>query len=230
MPHGAEGVVTLVVGEEERVVPARPGVVAYYPGGYPHTIRSVGEGPVQYLMVKWLGPRRRPKDPLQAQIVDLDELAPPTRDGVRHAVLFEGPTGRARRVRCHLTTLTPDAGYAPHVDSHDVTIVLLEGTVETLGQTITAPAVAFTAGGWAHGIRNVGDTSARYLVVEVHGPGPSAPLRRRRRAPTAARRPAPALRRRARVAVWSAGGRLLRRIPRVKQGIRRIVGRLSPWT
>jgi len=222
----------LVLGQpgEERVVEARPGVVAYYPGGFPHTIRSVGAGAVQYLMVKWMGSRRSSKNALPDQLCDLRSSAAEDPDGVRHTVLFEGPTGRMRRLRCHLTTLTPAAGYAPHVDGHDVTIVLLEGTVETLGETVRAPAVVHTSAGHPHGIRNVGAEVARYLVVELHGPGPETTLGGsvRRRRPTGRRAPRAA--RRARVAVWTAGGRMLQRFPRVKHGVRRVLGPLSPWS
>ncbi|MGB6680380.1 MAG: glycosyltransferase, partial [Candidatus Bathyarchaeia archaeon] len=72
------------------------------------------------------------------------------------------------KLHCHITTMQPGAGYAPHADSYDVAILLLEGTVETLGQRVSSQAVIFYAAGEPHGIKNIGDIPACYLVFEFH--------------------------------------------------------------
>jgi quercetin dioxygenase-like cupin family protein len=236
--HADEEILIVLAGHGEltrgeEVVHAKPGVVTYYPAGFPHTIRSSSTGSVQYLMIKWMGRRGAATDPLDAQLRDLDAIDVESGNGVAHTVLFEGATERARKVRCHMTTLEPGDGYTPHVDSHDVTIVLLEGTVETLGETVTGPAVVFSAGGWPHGIRNVGGTTARYLVVEIHGRGGGVPLRSRARGtrsrPASRRVGPPGRTQRARMMLWSAGGRVVAPFPRVKNTLRRLLRPLSPW-
>jgi hypothetical protein len=50
-----------------------------------------------------------------------------------------------------------------------VAIVLLGGKVSSLDQTVTAPAVLFHPAGESHGLRNIGDQPARYIVFEFHG-------------------------------------------------------------
>jgi hypothetical protein len=40
--------------------------------------------------------------------------------------VFEGSTGYLEKLHCHSSTLTPGAGYEPHIDGHDVAIVVLE--------------------------------------------------------------------------------------------------------
>ncbi len=69
--------------------------------------------------------------------------------------------------------LQPGAGYEPHADPYDVAILLLSGTVETLDRTLTAPGVIYYCAGEPHGMRNVGQDPARYLVFEFH-PGAAA--------------------------------------------------------
>jgi hypothetical protein len=64
--------------------------------------------------------------------------------------------------------LQPESGYPPHADAYDVAIVLFSGEVETLDQRVTAPAVIYYSAGEPHGMRNVGDQPARYLVFEFH--------------------------------------------------------------
>jgi redox-sensitive bicupin YhaK (pirin superfamily) len=69
--------------------------------------------------------------------------------------------------------------YPPHADEHDVIIFMFSGTVETLGQTVTRNGVIYYSAGEVHGLQNVGDEPAHYLVFEFHGarqgPSPLAP-------------------------------------------------------
>ena len=73
------------------------------------------------------------------------------------------------RIRAHLTVLKPGAGYAPHTDSYDVAIIVLDGNVDTLGQTVSANGVIYYSAGEPHGMRNSGDEDAVYLVFELYG-------------------------------------------------------------
>jgi mannose-6-phosphate isomerase-like protein (cupin superfamily) len=162
----------------------RPGALVYYPAWQYHTIRNPGTTPVGYLMFKWRAPLTEATEPLGVGITRFEDLAPPS-DAPPFWTqrLFEGPTGCLGKLHCHLTVLQPGAGYEPHRDAYDVAIVMLAGTVETLGQTVGPQSVIYYGAGELHGMRNVGDEPARYLVFEFHAPGvdalqPSPPLYR----------------------------------------------------
>lgn len=237
-----DGRAELVIGagRDRKTVPVEPGMLAWYPAGFPHTIRGVGDTPVHYLMLKWTANGEPVAEPLDAAVHDLRGIQVGAEGGFRHAPVFDGATGQLTRLECHLSELDPGSGYEPHVDAHDVAIVLLQGVVETLGVTVTAPAVVLTAGGWAHGIRNPGEETARYLVFEFHGrstmidlsghdPEQAAPLPDSTSPPPEPAFSPPSLARRAWAAVWTAGGRVLGRFPRVKSFLRRTLRPLSPW-
>ena len=82
--------------------------------------------------------------------------------------LFEGRTSILWKLECHVTTVAPGGSLAPHVDAHDVVIVVLEGEIETRGQRVGPRSVIFYPADESHGIRNQGDTVARYVVFEFH--------------------------------------------------------------
>jgi hypothetical protein len=49
-----------------------------------------------------------------------------------------------------------------------VAILVLGGKVETLDRVVEPLGVVFYAAGEMHGMKNVGDVPARYLVFEFH--------------------------------------------------------------
>jgi hypothetical protein len=73
--------------------------------------------------------------------------------------------------------MLPGAGYEPHVDAYDVAIFVVSGKVETLGQVVEPNSVIFYSAGEPHGMKNVGQEPAKYLVFEMHGPGSSHVVR-----------------------------------------------------
>jgi mannose-6-phosphate isomerase-like protein (cupin superfamily) len=89
--------------------------------------------------------------------------------GPRRTTRFEGRTRYLRRLRCHASALAPGAGYPPDRDPYDVALVILRGTLETLGRRVGPGAVVFCAAGEPHDLRNVGSDEARYLVLELEG-------------------------------------------------------------
>lgn len=101
-------------------------------------------------------------------VFDPDAPTPPGR-GFHSQLLFEGPTRHLRKLHAHMSWVEPGAGYAAHVDDYNVAIVLIQGTLETLGKTIEAPALLFHPKGSEHGLRAIGPVGAHYLVVEFHG-------------------------------------------------------------
>ena len=90
-------------------------------------------------------------------------------DGFCTRLVFEGSTAYLQRLQCHTSTLTPGAGYAPHIDAYSVAIIILEGEVETLGERVGPHSVIFYAAGELHGMHNPGSQIARYIVFEFHG-------------------------------------------------------------
>jgi mannose-6-phosphate isomerase-like protein (cupin superfamily) len=143
-----------------------PGSFVYYPSGQHHTIRNPGTWPVAYLMFKWRT-TRGDRQSLDTEIVRFDD-APGVAAPFSRRVLIEGPTECLGKLHAHLTVLQPDAGYEPHRDVHDVAIVLLDGSVETLDQRVDPLSVVYASAGELHGMRNVGTVPARYLVFEFH--------------------------------------------------------------
>jgi quercetin dioxygenase-like cupin family protein len=171
----------IVDGGEEQIVAASPGTLAYYPRTQRHTIRNPGPGNATYVMLKWAGPEpARPKPALATGLHHITgRFGDPGGRGMATATLFEGPTAYLEKLHSHLTTLEPGGGYEPHRDLHAVALLLLEGVVETLGERIEPAGVIYYPAGTSHGIRNVGDGPARYVVFEFHGdacgePAPSA--------------------------------------------------------
>lgn len=205
--HAEEELLIMLSGEAELVIVDRdaseprqrrllqPGAFVYYPAQQCHTIHNAGSEPATYLMFKWNG--KPPEEqveaeraPLQTSIFQFGEplsaLASKEADGFVTERVFEGPTQYLRKLHGHVSTLSPGAGYPPHVDAYDVAILLLHGTVKTLGQRVDAPGVIFYSAGEPHGIKNIGDAWASYLVFEFHGsrdgPAPRTVKRQVRRA------------------------------------------------
>jgi MoaA/NifB/PqqE/SkfB family radical SAM enzyme/quercetin dioxygenase-like cupin family protein len=157
-------------GVELATVALGPGQFAYYPAGFRHTLRASDQGPANYVMFKWFSQAADRKHPLDYGRYDVaDGFARMTAgEGFRSQLLFEGATHNLSKLHAHVSTLTPGAGYAPHADPYDVAIVVLRGSIETLGKRATAHDVVFYPAGTPHGIRNPADTVATYVVFEFH--------------------------------------------------------------
>jgi mannose-6-phosphate isomerase-like protein (cupin superfamily) len=181
--HEEEELLLLLTGEVDLVLPAAPspnggqrrrlnaGQLVYYPAHFPHTLETVSTEPANYLMFKWRTGKAEIDAPLgfcQFNIFDsLNDSDTP--DGFCCRTLFAGPTAYLRKLQCHTSSLTPGAGYDPHIDAYDVAIIVLEGEVETLGERVTPHYVIFYPAGEPHGMRNPGHTIAKYIVFEFHG-------------------------------------------------------------
>jgi quercetin dioxygenase-like cupin family protein len=156
--------------ERARVEPLRPGSFVYYPAFQHHTIRNASEAPIAYLMFRWRG-ASRDEGGLGTRVVHYGDAVPrnPHRS-MRTCKLFTEPTAYLAAFHAHLTELDPGAGYEPHVDPYDVAVLMLSGTIETIGQVVEPFGVIYYPAGEPHGMKNVGDTVARYLVFEFHAP------------------------------------------------------------
>ncbi len=193
------GEAELVIVDEkwtERIEEVEAGKFAYYPAHQVHTLRNTGGQPVTYMMFKWVSATSTTNGTLlKTSIYDVDarfsaddgehedissqrfESDGDDSSGFNPTRIFEGPTRYLHKLQAHFTTLAAGHGYPPHVDAYDVAIVTLSGIVETLGRQVGPNSIIFYAAGEPHGMTNVGDIPARYLVFEFHGtsPGPRLP-------------------------------------------------------
>lgn len=153
------------LGFESRTERLRPGDFVYYPAFQRHTIRNVGPGPATYTMFKWRGDLSNAGPALGVQIIRGKEDTSAQND-FNVDILFEGPTNFLDRLQAHLTTLKPGGGYRPHSDEYDVAIVVLKGRIAILDRELIKDGVAYCVAGEDHGMRNVGEDIAKYLVFE----------------------------------------------------------------
>lgn len=156
-----------------------PGDFAYYPAYVHHTLANVGDGPLLYTMLKWVnyGKPRAPRAAPRAFVKAGDAIRS-AEPGIGRP-LWQVRTRWLRRLQAHASMLGPGEGYEPHADRYDVAIMLLSGSVETLGRPVSAPALLYHPAGKPHGIRAIGTEPARYLVFELDGrPSPFAGLAR----------------------------------------------------
>lgn len=181
--HRDEEILIVLSGEVEILLPDEqassegptrrltPGEFVYYPAGFAHTLTTVSPEPANYLMFKWFdepigrGPQL-PFGRFRAFDAPADERVA---EGFAPRLIFEGPTRYLLTLHGHASTLTPGAGYEPHVDDYDVAILVLEGEVETLDERVEPFGVIYYRAGDPHGLRNPGEVVAKYLVVEFHG-------------------------------------------------------------
>lgn len=169
----AEVVIADAPDKPTRIEAVKPGQFMYYPALQHHTIRNCSDRPVTYLMFKWRAAPAQIPGPLGTEITFYRQLPPKAATRPRDTwLLIEGPTAYLGKLHAHFTELQPGAGYAPHRDPYDVAIVLLEGTVTTLGRTLSSGAVVYYSANEPHGMHNPGDDVARYLVFEFHPASP----------------------------------------------------------
>jgi uncharacterized cupin superfamily protein len=184
--HGEEELLIVLEGQAELVItdsPAlhavrserlAPGEFVYYPAWQHHTLRNLSTEPVTYLMLRWWAAGFESEPPLGVRVFrpEVAGVADPDRPVVQ-TPLFEHSTDYLGSLHSHMTILAPGAGYEPHADHYDVAIILLDGMVETLGEVVGPCAAILYPAGEPHGMRNVGDEAARYLVFEFHKSRPN---------------------------------------------------------
>jgi mannose-6-phosphate isomerase-like protein (cupin superfamily) len=161
----------IIASSEEDPTPRRErlqqGQFSYYPAWQHHTIQNLSSFPVTYMMFKWTGKPSGAEGELAAGVFDCRPFFAEDRtDAFSVRRLFDAPTGWLRRLHSHATVLESGGGYEPHVDAYDVAIVLMEGTIETMGERVTGAGVVYYAEGIPHGMHNPGPGAARYIVFE----------------------------------------------------------------
>jgi uncharacterized cupin superfamily protein len=160
-------------GTNARIERLRPGSFTYYPTDQHHTIHNASVSPITYLMFKWRAAATNAAQPLGASVFHYGQIsAPADLKAKQYSLIFQQPTAQLSKLHAHLTIMPPGAGYEPHSDPYDVTILALSGKLETLGRVVEPHGVIYYSAGAEHGMKNVGATPARYLVFEFHGSGP----------------------------------------------------------
>jgi quercetin dioxygenase-like cupin family protein len=140
----------------------------YYPAYQFHTIHNASEKPITYLMMKWRGPLRSGESAWEPHIGRPGEVTPVVGETFAPRFIAEFPTSYLTKLHSHQSVLLPGGGYEPHADDHDVAIIVLSGSVQAQAQTFGPNSFLFHSAGALHGLRNAGDTIARYLVFEFH--------------------------------------------------------------
>jgi quercetin dioxygenase-like cupin family protein len=117
-------------------------------------------------------PQEKPKPMIGSTVFKWEDLkVRPTPNGERRDVA-NNPTATLAVFESHITTLNPGrASHEPHRHPQEELILVKEGTLEVHlnGNTqIAGPgSVFFFASNDAHAVRNVGDTSATYWVINL---------------------------------------------------------------
>jgi mannose-6-phosphate isomerase-like protein (cupin superfamily) len=181
--HKEEEILLLLDGEVEIIISdgltphetkrrrLKRGEFVYYPSNFAHTLQTMSEVPASYMMYKWYAHSKENKAALKFGHYNVFESLSKTegKKGFCTRLLFEGPTVFLKKLHCHITSLSPQTGYEPHVDDYDVSIIVLEGEVETLGKRVGPHSVIYYAAGKPHGMYNPGEVTAKYIVFEFHG-------------------------------------------------------------
>jgi oxalate decarboxylase/phosphoglucose isomerase-like protein (cupin superfamily) len=169
-----DGEGTLMVGDSDdeaacEAHPAPAGTIAYYPAFQYHTIRNRGDRPVTYLMLKWRDGEIETAEHTGATIFSVrDDLARASTQAFDAQQSLERTTDWLSKVHCHTSVLEPGGGYEPHVDAHDVAIIMMDGVIEANGQQVEPHGIVYHPAGQPHGIHNPGNQPARYVVFEFH--------------------------------------------------------------
>src|SRR5712692_261526 len=178
--HPEEEILLVLDGEAVCVIPnsaeqndprtevLRRGEFIYYPAYQYHTIRNASARPITYLMMKWRGPLGFGTSQWCVPTLRPEKVILTEGESFAPRFLAEFPTSYLAKLHSHQSMLLPGGGYDPHVDDHDVAIIVLEGLLETQGRTFGPNAFLLHSAGATHGVRNVGKEPARYLVFEFH--------------------------------------------------------------
>jgi hypothetical protein len=121
-------------------------------------------------MMKWRGPMVFGSPQWCVSTFRPEKVVPTAGESFAPRLLCEFPTSYVANLHAHQSILSPGSGYDSHVDDHDVAIIVLEGLLETQGRTFGPNAFLLHSAGTTHGLRNVGNEPARYLVFEFHTP------------------------------------------------------------
>ncbi|MCA9073543.1 MAG: cupin domain-containing protein [Planctomycetaceae bacterium] len=185
VPLQGEAILELGDGKLSIDITLKPGMFAYLPPGTMHTVRNDTDQPFLQSDVTWRGASPCPSVPLGMGVYDTLDFPVDAADLQERrraaAVIIDGPTQTADRLRVHIGEMLPGRVGPMHVDAYDVALYVLEGTIDTLDQRVGPGQMVFYAAGEPHSISNLSDQPSRCLVVELHGTYAGEPYRSVRR-------------------------------------------------
>lgn len=152
------------------------GTFVYYPSQKLHTIRNTTSEPITYLTLKWEADAFKAETHhLQTSVFNIDALqCDPSNtraNGVSDFPVLEAETGFLRKVKSSVRQLESGEEIVPHIDAFDSVVVVITGTIQTLGQSAGPNAVLCYPSGEEYSIRNLGVEQAKLLVFEFHSHG-----------------------------------------------------------
>ncbi len=157
-----------------RKTEVRGGQAFFHPAQSLHTIRALKE--TQLLLFKLQTTRLRENVESSRRAIRIFDFwsVPLAHDMVEEVFCEE--TRYLQKLCVKLVHLEPGREFAAHADPYDVSFLVLNGTVQVLGHfkkqaAAVAPRHPFFhfPKGAAHGMKNVGQTRALVVAVELHG-------------------------------------------------------------
>ena len=174
--HPGEELCVMVEGELELHLPTEgvhgrivPGRASFISGDLAHGLKSVGEVPALYFILRWLAdplPAAPPGRLVYAECLDLAWPAP-GEGPARTTHVLETPTDYLRTLRCELTTIEPGTDGAPLAATHDLALIVLDGAIGAAGTHVSAPGIVVVRSGASSAVSNDGPGAASYLAVEL---------------------------------------------------------------
>ena len=119
-----------------------------------------------------LGVRADAKSRLPSEVYVFQDLPVRHSNKLDYRPIVSGSTVDGCKVSVHESSLAPQSEpHPPHHHNGEEIFLMLEGTLEVTingkSSRISRGSVAFIGSGDEHGIRNPGETPARYYVIEL---------------------------------------------------------------
>lgn len=110
--------------------------------------------------------------PLRSAVFPVDSVRVRQGAAANQRSIVDTLTANLSKLEMHETTLAPgQTPHAAHRHGHEELMIVRNGTIEVLQGTVTRLArpgdVVFMASNELHGLKNVGSTSATYLVIRI---------------------------------------------------------------
>jgi len=170
-----DGTIDIVIAKDSRdknpkIENIKRNSCVYYPAYQYHTLYNSGCEPVTYLIFKWDSNKPQNKNTMGTNFFSLspNNMSKLNKKNFYKYLLFEGRTKYLNKLHAHFSIIQPGFAYQPHEDSYEVAIWVLNGKLETLDTEIHSNSIILYGAGHSHGMRNIGNIPATYLVFEFH--------------------------------------------------------------
>lgn len=122
-----------------------------------------------------VGAAAQAQAPLKSAVFPVDSIRARKGAAANQRSIVDTLTANLAKLEMHETTLAPgQSPHAAHRHAHEELMVMKSGTVEVLQGTATRVAhpgdVIFMSSNELHGLKNVGQVNASYLVIRIDAP------------------------------------------------------------